>query len=210
MKTNSNLKNINTQYIHEGKYYLVESNSVNRVSLKENKSPFSKKNKIARLAWWFAEIPFSLTPYWALNNLRIFILKIFGARIGTGCIIYPSVKIWAPWNLEIGDNSCIGPHADIYSMAKIKIGSNVTISQHAVVCTGTHDISTPHNDLYTKKVAILDQAWVCAYAKVMPGITVSEGAVIGMGAVITKDTQPWGVYAGNPAKLIKTREIHAI
>ncbi|WP_350578811.1 putative colanic acid biosynthesis acetyltransferase [Pseudomonas sp. HY2-MNA-CIBAN-0224] len=179
------------------------------VSLKENKSPFSTKNKVARVLWWFANVFFSLTPYWALNSLRIATLRIFGAKIGVGCVVYPSAKIWAPWNLSVGNYSCIGPYTDIYSMGPIKIGSNVTISQHAVICTGTHDIATPHNDLIIKSVEIMDQAWICAYAKIMPGVTVSEGAVVGMAALLTKNAQPWGVYGGNPAKLLKEREVQS-
>lgn len=179
-----------------------------KVSLKENKSPFSRKNKLARLAWWFVSIFFSRTPYWALNTLRVNALRIFGAQIGKGCFVYPSAKIWAPWNLKMGDYSCIGPYADIYSMGPVEIGSNVTISQYAVICTGTHDIATPHNDLIIKKNTIHDQSWICAYAKIMPGVTVGEGAVIGMASVLSRNAQPWGVYAGSPAKLIKTRVIH--
>lgn len=177
------------------------------VSLKENKSPFSNRNKIGRVLWSLASGIFSITPYWALNSFRISILRLFGAKIGVGCVVYPSAKIWAPWNLSIGDYSCIGPHTDIYSMGLIEIGSNVTISQHAVICTGTHDITTPHNDLIIKSVYIQNQAWVCAYAKIMPSVTVSEGAVIGMAALLTKDAQAWGVYGGNPAKLLKEREV---
>lgn len=178
------------------------------ISLKENKSPFSKKNKIARVLWWFGGIFFSLSPHWTLNSFRIFMLRRFGAKIGIGCVIYPSAKIWAPWNLRMGNYSCIGPETDIYSMGLIKIGNNVTISQYAVLCTGTHDIATPHNNLVIKNIEIEDQAWVCAYAKIMPGITVAEGSVIGMDSLLTKNTQAWGVYAGNPAKLLKTREVY--
>lgn len=178
------------------------------VSLKENKSPFSRKNKIARLAWWFVSIVFSRTPYWAFNNFRINTLRIFGAQIGRGCFVYPSAKIWAPWNLRMGEYSCIGPYTDIYSMGLVTIGSNVTISQYAVICTGTHDITTRHNDLVIKENMIHDQSWVCAYAKIMPGVTVGEGAVIGMASILSKDAQPWSVYAGAPAKFLKKRVIH--
>lgn len=185
-----------------------KNQTAQKVSLRENKSPFSKRNKIARLAWWIFSFFFSATPYWALNNYRISILRLFGAKIGKGCAIYPSARIWAPWNLQVGDYSCIGPYTDIYSMGKIIIGNNVTISQNAVICTGSHDITSAHNELFTKAVIIQDQAWVCAYAKVMPGTTIAEGSVIGMAALITKNTQPWGVYTGNPARLIKERKIH--
>lgn len=181
---------------------------MNKISLLENKSPFSLRNKVLRVVWWFVYVfVFSLTPPWAMNRFRIFILKLFGAKIGSGSVIYPSVKIWAPWNLKMGCNSCIGPDSDIYSMGHISIGSDVTISQGAVVCTGTHDIKTRHNDLQIKTVVIGNQSWVCAYAKIMPGITINEGSVVGLGAVVVKDVPPWVVVAGNPAKILKKRVV---
>lgn len=178
-----------------------------RVSLKENRSPFSTRNKLARLAWSVAAIAFKATPSWALNGFRLFILRRFGATIGQGCIVYPSARIWAPWNLSMGDNSCIGPDSDIYSMARVRIGDNVTVSQHAVLCTGTHDVSSRHAELLTRELVVESESWICAYAKVLPGVKVAQGSVIGMGAVLTRSTQPWSIYAGNPAKFIKDRVI---
>jgi len=182
--------------------------NLSKVLKKTTKSPFSKKNKIARLVWGiFYSLFFRLTPHWSLHAYRNFILKMFGAKIGQGSIVYPSAKIFAPWNLEIGYYTCIGPDTDIYNMDKIVIGDNVTISQNSVLCTGSHDISSSSMQLFTKPIIIQDQAWICAYSKVMLGVTISEGAIIGLGSIVTHSTDKWKVYAGNPAKYIKDRVI---
>lgn len=180
---------------------------MNNISLKENRSPFTLTNKIGRVLWQITFGCVSIFPAKGFNWLRIAILRMFGAEMGTGCVVYPSAKIWAPWNLSMGSHSCIGPHADVLSMARISIGSNVTISQYAVLCAGTHDITTPHNDLIAKPLFIDDQSWICAYAKILPGVRVGTGAVVGMASVLTKDAKPWTVYGGNPSKAIKTRVI---
>lgn len=163
-------------------------------------------NRVKRLFWnivcTFFFRPFSL-PYF--NRYRNWILKCFGAKIGKGSIVYSSSKIWAPWNLEVGLRTCIGPHTIIYNPGKVILGKKVVVSQYAYLCTATHDYTSFHNTLYWKNIVIDDYAWVAARAFISPGVHIGERAVIGACAVLTKDAEAWGVYAGNPAKLIKKR-----
>ena len=181
---------------------------MNKICQKENKSIFSIKNKVARIVWGFVYLLFFKTsPKLLFNKYRLFLLKLFGARIGKGSIVYPSAKIWAPWNLTLGEYSCIGPNTDIYSMDKINIGDNVTISQNSFLCTGTHDISSKSMMLTTKPINIENGVWVSAHAKILPGVTLKEGCVIGMASVVTKSTFSWTVYGGNPSVIIKQRVI---
>ena len=51
--------------------------------------------------------------------------------------------------------------------------------------------------------------WIGARAIILPGVTIGEGAVVAAGAVVTKDVGPWAVVGGNPAKVIKMRELTA-
>ena len=74
-----------------------------------------KTVKIKRLIWsliWF--MFFKSTPRWCLNNWRIFLLKLFGAKIGKGCRVLPSCFVWAPWNLSMGEFSVLGDNVDCY------------------------------------------------------------------------------------------------
>ena len=166
------------------------------------------KNKLARLVWNIAALlllrPFGgpVFRYW-----RVSVIRLFGAKIGKRCAIASSVRIWAPWNLEIGDFTALGPGAEIYDVDKVKLGSNITISQQAYICTASHDISSLKKPLITKPITVADSAWVCARSILLPGVTIGEGAVVAAGAVVTRDVEPWTVVGGNPAKLIKRRVI---
>ncbi len=104
-------------------------------------------NKLRRVVWnvaWLLLFRPSPRPFFAW---RRWILGCFGARIGIKANIYPTAKIWGPWNLEMGEYSCLGPDVDCYCMAPIRIGNHATVSQYAYLCTGTHDISDPHMKL---------------------------------------------------------------
>jgi putative colanic acid biosynthesis acetyltransferase WcaF len=168
---------------------------------------FSLKNKIYRVIWntvYFFLFKYSPKPFHAW---RSFLLKVFGASIGKNVHIYPKVKIWAPWNLEIHDQVGVANGVDLYSQGKIILEYRAIISQRSYLCTGTHDFNKKGHPLYTKPIKISKNAWVAAEAFIGPGVTVGEGAVIGARATVFKNIEPWTVVGGNPAKFIKKREI---
>jgi putative colanic acid biosynthesis acetyltransferase WcaF len=174
------------------------------------KNSLSFTNKTCRFIWGIVYVffyrPFSLPVFHTWRNS---VLRLFGAKIGAGSVIHASVKIWAPWNLEIGQRTAIGPQVECYNPARIKIGNKVTISQKSYLCTATHDYTTLEKPLITKNITIDDYAWVCADVFIAPGITIGQGAVVGSRAAVFKDIEPWTVVGGNPAKFIKKREIKA-
>lgn len=165
-------------------------------------------NKLRRLFWniscLFLFRPFAGPLFWRWRNT---VLRIFGAKVGKGCKISNSVKIWAPWNLTLGKLVCLGPNANIYSANKIVIGDKVTVSQGAYLCCASHDISHINKPLVTSSIKIDSFAWICANAFVNMGVTIGEGAVVGATASVYKDVNAWTVVGGNPAKFIKKREL---
>ena len=62
-------------------------------------------------------------------------------------------------------------------------------------------------DLITKPIMIMDNIWIASGAMILPGVTIGEGAVVTAGSVVVKDVEPWTVVGGNPAKMIKKREL---
>ena len=165
-------------------------------------------NKFRRLIWNTVSLllfrPFIAPFLWRWRNI---VLKAFGAQIGNGSKINASAKIWAPWNLVVGDYTAIGEKAIIYNPDKIILGSKVVVSQFAYLCTASHDITSGDNHLVTKIITINSFAWIAADAFVGMGVTVGEGAVVGARAAVFKDVEPWTVVGGNPAKFIKKRVI---
>lgn len=180
------------------------------ISIAHNKNTFtgpsfSLKNRMARLLWSFVYILlFKYSPK-LFHNWRSFLLKIFGAKIGNNVHVYPKVNIWAPWNLEIGDESGIANGVTLYSQGKIIIGSRVVISQGSHLCTGTHDYTQKGFPLFTKPIIIKDYVWIATESFIHPGVVINEGCVIGARSVVNKDMPDWMVCAGYPCQPIKKR-----
>jgi putative colanic acid biosynthesis acetyltransferase WcaF len=162
-----------------------------------------------RALWGICQWLFRLSPR-PCFGWRRFLLRRFGAIVGAHAHTYPSTRIYFPWNLRIGDWSAIGEEALIYNLGPVVIGQKATISHRAHLCAGTHDYTRPDLPLLKPPIAIGDQAWICADVFVGPGVTVGEGAVVGARAVVVKDVEPWTIVAGNPARVIKRRELTAI
>lgn len=166
------------------------------------------KNKFKRLGWNVCALlffrPFVGPLFWRWRNL---LLRLFGATIGKGSKVSASAKVWAPWNLEIGEYTAIGAGANCYNSGKIVLGSKVVVSQGAYLCAASHDITNPLNPLITAPIHIGSFAWIASEAFVNMGITIGEGAVVGARAAVFKDVDPWTVVGGNPAKFIKKRII---
>jgi putative colanic acid biosynthesis acetyltransferase WcaF len=168
-------------------------------------NPHGLSNGALRVAWQSAYfLLFRPTPK-VLHGWRSLLLRLFGARIGRGAHPYPSCKIWAPWNLVMGDHSCLGPYVDCYNVDRIELGAYATVSQYAYLCGATHDYTKLTMPLVPKPILIGARAWVAAAAFVGPGITVEEGAVVGARACVVRDVPAWTVVAGNPARVIKRR-----
>lgn len=144
-----------------------------------------------------------VTPYW----LKSWILRKFGANVGSNVRIKPNVHIKYPWRLTIGNNAWIGERAWIDNFVDVSIGANACISQGAYLCTGSHDWSDPGMGLVVKPITIERGAWICAFARVGPGVTVGEEAVVSLGSVLIRNAEPRGVYVGNPAAKLGVRSI---
>ncbi|WP_199774137.1 hypothetical protein [Salinibacter altiplanensis] len=138
---------------------------------------------------------------------RRFVLRLFGAAVGTEVHIYNTAMTYYPWNLTIGDWSSTGEDALVYNLGPVTIGGQVTISQRAHLCAGTHDHADPAMPLLKSPIAVEDQAWICADAFVGPGVAVGEGAVVGARAVAVKDVDDWKIVGGNPARYLKDRAL---
>ena len=172
-------------------------------------SAHSLRHRAARTVWnavWLLLFRPSPRP---LHVWRRALLRLFGARIAAGVRIYPSTRIWAPWNLQMESGSCLGDFVDCYCVAPIHIGREATVSQYSYLCAATHDYEAARMPLVVSPITIGASAWVCADVFVGPGVTVGEGAVLGARAAVCGDVEPWTVVGGNPARVIKRREMRS-
>ena len=161
--------------------------------------------ELAGRVLWAVCVPlFRFSPR-LLWNWRCFLLRLFGAKVGVNVHIHPSVRIFIPWNLQIGDWSSVGFDALIYNLGPVVIGSKVTVSQRAHLCAGSHDFRDPAMTLLKRPITIDDEAWICADTFVGPGVVVGKAAVIGARAVVVRDVEAGVIIGGNPAMVIGKR-----
>lgn len=183
-------------------------NNTISVELSKYEDNFSKKNKFIRIVWVICSFllirPFA-APFF--RRWRITVFVCFGAKIDWSCNIYSTVRVWAPWNLEMGKNACLGPRVNCYNQGKISIGANSVISQDSYLCASSHDITDSKHPLILKPIVIEDQVWVAADAFVGPGVSIGQGAVVGARAAVFRNVEAWTVVGGNPAGFIKKREL---
>ena len=132
-----------------------------------------------KIALWYA-VSMALfrtaIPY--PSQLKAFVLRMFGAKIGQGVVIKPSVIIKYPWKLSIGDHSWIGEQVWIDNLDQVTIGNHCCISQGAMLLCGNHNYKKPTFDLIIKPIVLEDGVWIGARCLVGPGVTAKEGAVL--------------------------------
>ena len=167
---------------------------------------FSAWHRLRRLSWnlcWLLLFRPSPRPAHAWRSA---LLRLFGAHLGPDCHIYPGARIWAPWNLHAADSVAIASGAEIYNPAPMTFGSHAIVSQGAYLCGATHDYDRADFPLLAYTTELGAYAWICARAIVSPGVNVGEGAVLGLGSIATRTLEPWGIYAGIPARRLKDRQ----
>lgn len=160
-----------------------------------------------RMLWYFINILFFQSPLNPFIGLKVFLLRLFGARVGKNLCIKPSVNIKYPWRLSIGDNVWIGENVWIDNLADVIIEDNVCISQGAMLLCGNHNYKKSSFDLLIGKIVIESGAWVGARTTLCPGVTLHEGAILTVGSIATGNLDSLGIYQGVPAVKIRDRNI---
>jgi putative colanic acid biosynthesis acetyltransferase WcaF len=168
---------------------------------------FSFLHRIKRQIWNTVWLFFFRPTPKPLHKWRNLLLKIFGAKLGRHVHIHASVKIWAPWNLQVGSYVGIGEGVNIYCMDQINIGDYAVVSQGTHLCGGSHDFNSPNFQLIAAPITIGNRVWICADSFVGLGVSIAEGSVIGARAVVTKSIiESWSIWAGMPVKKIGIRD----
>lgn len=134
------------------------------------------------------------------------------AAFGAGSQITGNCSLSFPKNIYVGSNTYLNGGDFVASPnGKIVFGNNCLISYNVHIRTDMHLYSNPNKPINQQghaeqDVVIGDDVWIGYGAQIMSGITVGKGCIIGAGAVVTKNTEPYGVYVGVPAKRIKERK----
>ncbi|WP_017295109.1 WcaF family extracellular polysaccharide biosynthesis acetyltransferase [Geminocystis herdmanii] len=160
--------------------------------------------------WWLIEgVIFPLTPH-NLNGFRSSLLRLFGAKIGKGVVIRPTVKIYFPWKVEIGDYSWVGDQVYLYSLDYIKIGCHTVISQKSYLCTGSHNFDDVKFPLITNPITIGNGVWIATDCFIAPDVKIGANTLIGARSSVFKSISSESIAWGNPCKPRQSRNFSEI
>jgi len=162
------------------------------------------RGALVELIWFVVEACVINNKLLPLSSVRVALLRLFGARIGTGCRFVHPLRVKAPWNLEVGDKCWFGVDVWIYNQAPIRIGCNVCISQGTFLTAGSHDMSTTM-DLRVAPIVIEDGVWITSKCVVQMGVTIGRSAVVTPLSVVHRSLEAEGVYGGNPCRFLRKR-----
>lgn len=164
------------------------------------------KGKLIQLVWIFFNALFLKNSWFVFMRFKVFLLRLFGAKIGHGIVIKPNVNIKFPWKLVMGDDVWIGEGVWIDNLDKVTIGNNVCISQGALLLTGNHNYKSASFDYRNEPIVIENGVWIGAKSVVCPGVICENESILTVGSVATKSLNSFGIYQGNPALLIRQRK----
>ena len=142
---------------------------------------------IVRMAYWlFARCAGALS--------RAYTYSLWRDAREKDAYVYWNVRVKYPENIMIGRGLRVGPRVTLGAHSPISIGDNVRISEGAFVETGNLDLSHfPPGQHISKPTNIGDGVWIGAKAMVLGGVTIGDHAIIGAGAVVSKDVAPYSI-----------------
>lgn len=168
-------------------------------------SPWPVRTRLRLVLWmvvWWTLFRPTPKPF---SRWRVFLLKLFGSSVTGRPFVSNTARIKFPWYLTLEDHACLSPDCNVYNLARITLRARCTIAQEVYLCAGTHDFSKSSLPLVTGEIVIGADAFLGVRALVLPGVEIGDGAIIGAGAVVTRDVPPWMIVVGNPARPIKQR-----
>ena len=174
-------------------------------ALPRRTSPHGRANRLGRFAWGLVQaILFRPSPR-NLHRWRNRLLRLFGAKLHPRARVYPRARIWAPWNLEMGDCATIADDVDVYCADRITLGERAIVSQYSYLCGASHDFEAPGRPLTPGPIVLEADVWLAADVFVAPGVTIGARTVVGARSSVFKDLPPGKVCMGTPAAPVRDR-----
>jgi putative colanic acid biosynthesis acetyltransferase WcaF len=169
--------------------------------------PYTFGDYVKRFSWQWTQRLLIRPSFRRSHNWRRFLLNQFGAKIHHTSATKATTHIWHPWLFEMGQYSILSEGVTVYNLGQVTIGSHTVLSQDVYLCAGTHDHTQANLPLLKPSITIGSGVWICAGAFIGPGVTIGNNAVIAARSVVVKDVPQGMIVGGNPAKVIKAREM---
>lgn len=165
------------------------------------------RHSLVVILWWLVQgvlFPLSLHNF---NGFRVWLLRLFGAKIGKGVVIRPSARFIYPWKIAIGDYSWIGDDVVLYSVDRINIGCNCVVSQKSYLCTASHDFTDANFSLITAPISIGNGVWIATDCFVAAGVAIGANSIIGARSSVFRNIPAEKIAWGSPCKPHRARVI---
>jgi maltose O-acetyltransferase len=144
--------------------------------------------------------------------LQTALIKHSLKKCGKNVRIQPPSFFAQPDHIEIGNDSSFSGFGHIYGAGGVRIGDRVMVGSHTAISSITHDYNQDCmiDTVVLRPVVIEDDVWLGAHVSILPGVTIGRGAVVGAGAVVTKDVPAGAIAVGVPAAVIKFRSLELV
>lgn len=147
--------------------------------------------------WALCELFFVTNPFQVSSNIRIRVLRLFGANIGEGVIMRPRLRVKFPWKLSVGARTWLGEGVWLHNQDRVSIGRDVVVSQDSFLTTGTHAFRSDMA-LETRPIVIEDGAWITSRCVVLAGSRIGRSALVLPNTVVRGEV-PAGSLFGTPS-----------
>lgn len=146
--------------------------------------------------------------------MRTFAYRLLFKRLAGFAWIQPRVTFVQSDRLSVGSHFGINSGSYVNAIGGLTIGDYVLIGSNVTISSGMHPIEGTEPPVFArpavpKAIVIEDDVWIGAGAVIMPGVTLRTGTVVGANSVVTKDTEPYAVVVGAPARMIRSRRTDA-
>lgn len=166
---------------------------------------FRGRSAIVVQIWWLVQATFFRGSPQFAYRWRAALLRYFGAQVGLGVRLRPSVTITYPWKVRLGDYAWIGDRAVLYSLGDICIGAHSVISQGSHLCAADHDPTAADFPVRSRPILIGRECWVASEVFVGPGVSIGDGSVVGARSVVFSDLPSGMICYGHPCKPVRPR-----
>ncbi len=174
--------------------------------------PYKLRTRLRRQWWRFKGMAIEVGAKTRLDPTAQLRLQDGGSiRIGRNCRIHRGVVIDTHGgDVVIADNVSLNPYTVIYANGGVAIGADCRIAAHTAIIASNHgfedrEVAIRHQPMTQEGIVFEEDVWLGAGARVVDGCRLGRGSIVGAGAVITSDTDPYGIYVGVPARKIRER-----
>lgn len=145
------------------------------------------------------------------HHIRRFFYRVQGMKIGKGSTLHMGAVFYDASKISVGEDSIIGENAVLDGRAPLRIGNHVDIASEVMIYNSQHNINSPDfakvEEVILEPVEIGDYVFIGPRAIILPGVKIGYAAVVGAGAVVTRDISDYAVVGGVPARVIGERKL---